>query len=117
MTFIDIAIYAVPTARKQEYLVHSKAMIGLFTKHGALSAVDCWGEDVPEGKVTSLPMAVKCEPGETVVYSHIIWADKAARDAGMGAAMADMQAMDDAHEAPFDGQRMIFGGFEVVVSA
>ena len=114
MAYIDIAIYAVPTDKKAEFKAHSEEIAPFFKKNGAIAVADCWGEDVPDGEVTSLPMAVKCEPGETVAYSHIIWPDKAARDAGMEKTMADMQAAGE-FAMPFDGKRMIFGGFEPLV--
>ncbi len=116
MTYIDVAIYAVPTANKDAFIAHSKAITPLFTEHGALAAVDCWGADVQEGEITSLPMAVKLEPGETVAYSHIIWPSKAAREAGMPKVMEAMQG-GVGGEMPFDGKRMIFGGFETVIEA
>ena len=79
-----------------------------------MSVVECWGVDVPEGKLTSMPMAVKLEEGETVVLSWISWPSKEARDAAWEKLMADerMAGM----EMPFDGSRMIFGGFDVVLN-
>ena len=76
---------------------------------------ECWGDDVPDGEVTSFPMAVRKEPGETVVFSWIEWPDKATRDKCMGAMRSDprFEAMG---AMPFDGKRMIFGGFEPIVS-
>lgn len=117
MTYITVAVYAVPTANKDVFIQHAKKIAPLFTKHGALSAVDCWGDDVPEGEVTSFPMAVKCEPGETVAYSHVIWPDKATHDANMEKVMGDMQAQSDGNPMPFDGNRMIFASFETVAEA
>lgn len=75
------------------------------------------GDDVPESKLTSFPMAVKCEPGETVVFSWIVWPSREVRDAGMAKVMADPRVQADANPMPFDGKRMIYGGFEVVVGA
>jgi uncharacterized protein YbaA (DUF1428 family) len=117
MTYVDLAVYAVPTERKAEFISHSEVMAPVFTKHGALAAVDCWGDDIPEGEITSLPMAVKCEKNETVCFSWITWPDKAARDAGMAKAMEDMQNMSGNSPMPFDGKRMIFGGFQAIVEA
>ena len=73
--------------------------------------VECWGDDVPEGKLTSMPMAVKREPDEIVVFSWVVWPDKAVRDKGMQAVMDDPQMPKD---MPFDGQRLIYGGFELL---
>ncbi|MEL7029724.1 MAG: DUF1428 domain-containing protein [Pseudomonadota bacterium] len=115
MTYITVAVYAVPTANKETFIAHSKAMTPLFTKHGALAAVDAWGDDVPDGETTSFPMAVKCEPGETVAYSHVIWPDKATHDANMKNVMSEMQAVSESHPMPFDGKRMIFASFQTVV--
>lgn len=75
------------------------------------------GDDVPESKLTSFPMAVKCEPGETVVFSWIVWPSREVRDAGMAKVMADPRVQEDSNPMPFDGKRMIYGGFEVVVEA
>ena len=113
-TYIDAMVAAVPTAGRDAYLEHVNTAARVFRKHGALSLVECWGDDVPEGKLTSLPMAVKCQPDETVVFSWIVWPNKATRDKGMAAVMADP---DIPKQMPFDGQRMIFGGFTVLVDA
>jgi len=72
---------------------------------------------VPEGKLTSFPLAVKCEQDETVVFSWIIWPSRQARDAGMKKVMADPRLQPDTHPLPFDGKRLIYGGFEVLVEA
>ena len=69
MHYIDGCVIPVPTAKKQQYLDHARIAAAVFKEHGALKLVDCWGDDVPDGKVTSFPMAVKCEPHETVVFS------------------------------------------------
>lgn len=115
MTYITVAVYPVPTANKAAFVTHSKQMSPLFLKHGALTAVDCWGDDVPAGEVTSFPMAVKCNEDETVAYSHVVWPDKATHDANMEAVMADMQAESEDNPMPFDGKRMIFASFETLV--
>lgn len=115
MTYVDVMICAVPDKNKDEFIEHSNNVIGLFKKHGALSAADFWEDDVPDGKLTSLPLAVKKEVGEVVVYSHIIWPSKKVRNEGMPKAMQDMEASEEAHNMPFDGKRMIFGGFDQIV--
>lgn len=116
MTYVDGYVIAVPTAKKDAYKKVAKAMVPMFKDHGALRVVESWGDDVPAGKVTSFPMAVKATADETVVFSWITWPDKATRDVGMKAAMEDprMAGMDPAN-MPFDGKRMIFGGFEVMI--
>jgi len=87
----------------------------VFKEKGALKVVECWGDDVPGGQVTSLPMAVKCKPDETVVFSWIIWPSREIRDAGMKALMSDPRMQPDKNPMPFDGKRMIFGGFVPIV--
>ncbi|UWR15009.1 DUF1428 domain-containing protein [Sulfitobacter sp. M368] len=111
MPYVNGMVVAVPNASKEAYIRMARAMVPLFEKHGALEVVDCWGVDVPPGKVTSFPMAVQCKEDETVVFSWITWPDKATADSGMEAAMSD-PAMGEIGDFPFDGARMIFGGFE-----
>ncbi len=115
MPYVDGFVVAVPTANKEKYRQVAEQAAAVFKEHGALKVVECWGDDVPEGKVTSFPMAVKRQPDETVVFSWIVWASREARDRGMKAAMADPRLQPDAQPMPFDGQRMIYGGFEVIV--
>jgi uncharacterized protein YbaA (DUF1428 family) len=116
MAYVDGYLIAVPTAKREAYHDLAAMAAPIFREHGALSVVECWGDDVPEGKVTSFPMAVKLEPGETVVFSWIVWPSREARDAGNAKVMADPR-MQPPGEMPFDGKRMIFGGFEVLVEA
>jgi uncharacterized protein YbaA (DUF1428 family) len=79
--------------------------------------VECWGDDVPDGKVTSFPMAVKCKDDEAVVFSWIIWPSRQERDEGNKKVMADPRMKMDMDNPPFDGKRMIYGGFEVLLDA
>ena len=111
--YIDGMVAAVPTANREKYLEHAKAAAGAFQRLGATRLVENWGVDVMDGKVTDFKRAVKAKDDETVVFSWIEWPDKATRDEGMAKIMDDpaMQGM----EMPFDGSRMIFGGFEPVV--
>jgi uncharacterized protein YbaA (DUF1428 family) len=117
MTYVDGFVAAVPAANREKFRKHAADAAPVFKEHGALKVVECWGDDVPDGKLTSFPMAVKCEPGETVVFSWIIWPSREVRDAGMAKVMADPRLQPDANPMPFDGKRMIYGGFEVVVEA
>jgi uncharacterized protein YbaA (DUF1428 family) len=112
MNYIDGFVAAVPVANKEAYVRHAREMAAVFKEYGALRSVECWGDDVPEGKLTSFSMAVKREEGEVVVFAWNEWPSKAVRDAGMEKAMADprMNA-----PMPFDGKRMIYGGFQVVL--
>jgi uncharacterized protein YbaA (DUF1428 family) len=117
MTYVDGFVAAVPTANRNRYKEHAEAAARVFKEHGALSVVECWGDDVPDGKLTSFPMAVKLEPGETVVFSWITWPSRQARDAGMKNAMADRRLSPEVNPMPFDGKRLIYGGFEMLVEA
>lgn len=116
MTYVDGYVLAVPTAKKSDYVAFAERVAPYFKKYGALSINECWGDDVPDGKVTSMPMAVKLEDGETVVFSWVEWPSKSHRDEAHAQMVEEMtQDMKDV-PAPFDGARMIFGGFEKVVS-
>lgn len=112
MSYVDGFVAAVRTADRAPYLEHVKIAAAVFKEHGALAVVDCWGDDVPEGKLTSFPLAVKRQDDETVVFGWITWASRSARDQGMKNAMADKRLQ--SVKMPFDGKRMIFGGFEVI---
>ena len=115
MTYVDGFVAAVPSENKAIYKKHAKASAIAFKEHGALKLVECWGDDVPDGEVTSFPMAVKCQPNETVVFSWITWPSKEARNEGMKKVMADPRLNPDSNPMPFDGRRMIYGGFEMIV--
>jgi uncharacterized protein YbaA (DUF1428 family) len=117
MPYIDGFVAAVPTANKAAYKKHAEDAAAVFKEHGALKLVECWGDDVPPGEVTSFPMAVKCRDDETVVFSWILWPSREARNAGMEKAMTDRRLQPDVNPMPFDGKRMIFGGFEMIVDA
>ncbi len=115
MHYIDGCVIPVLTANKRQYIDHALIAAAVFKDHGALKVVDCWGDDVPDGKLTSFPMAVKCEPHETVVFTWIVWPSRKVRDAGMAKVMSDPRLQ--SADIPFDGKRMIFGGFQMVVDA
>lgn len=117
MSYVDGFVVPVPAGKKQAYRDLAAKVAVLFKEHGATRVVECWGDDVPEGKVTSFPMAVQCKPDETVVFSWIVWPSRQVRDEGMKTAMADPRMDHDPANMPFDGQRMIFGGFQAIVEA
>jgi len=114
MGYVDIYAAAVPKANREAYLAHAKIAGAVFKRHGALEDVECWGEDVPDGDVTSFPMAVKRGPDEDVVAGWVVWPSKDARDTGMAAGMTDPEMRSE--DMPFDGKRLIFGGFERVLT-
>jgi uncharacterized protein YbaA (DUF1428 family) len=115
MFYVDGYVLAVPTENKERYKKVALDAAAVFKECGALNVVECWGDDVPEGKVTSFPMAVKLEPNETVVFSWITWPTRSARDQGMKKAMEDPRMQPNSDSMPFDGKRMIFGGFQTIV--
>jgi uncharacterized protein YbaA (DUF1428 family) len=117
MTYVDGIVAAVPTAGKEAYREYARRMAVVFREHGALEVVDCWGDDVPAGKLTSFPLAVKCEAGETVVFSWLSWPSREARDEAWKKVMADPRMQPGVAPMPFDGKRMIYGGFEVISRA
>jgi uncharacterized protein YbaA (DUF1428 family) len=112
MSYVTGFLLPVPSANKDAYIATARKGWDLFKKYGAQSMVECWGEDVPDGKVTSFPMAVKKKDDEVVVFSWLTWPDKKTADDAwkkmeQDPAMKDMQM-------PFDGQRMMWGGFNPV---
>ncbi len=113
MSFVDGFVLAVPTRNKGAYLKMASQVWSLFKKHGALHMAECWGDDVPDGKVTDFKRAVQATPEETVVFSWVVWPSKQARDAAHQAMWQD-QAMKP-EDMPFDGKRMIFGGFNLLL--
>lgn len=115
MSYVDGFVAAVPTANKEAYRKHAEAAAIVFKEYGALGLVECWGDDVPQGKINSLHTAVLRKDDETVVFSWTMWPDKATRDTGWQKIMADPRMQPDANPMPFDGSRMIYGGFDVLV--
>ncbi|MDB5776931.1 MAG: signal recognition particle [Herbaspirillum sp.] len=115
MTYIDGFVAAVPTANREAYIKHAEWAASLFKEQGALKTVECWGNDVPEGKVTSFTMAVQRKDDETVVFSWIVWPSRQVRDEAWKVMTADPRMRPDANAMPFDGKRLIYGGFETIV--
>jgi len=111
MKYVDGFVLAVPTANKQAYIDHARQAQPLFKELGVSRMVECWGDDVPEGKVTDFRGAVKAEENETVVFSWMEWPSKAVRDEGMKKMMEDPRMKEMGETMPLDGKRMIFGGF------
>ncbi|MET4635650.1 DUF1428 domain-containing protein [Kaistia defluvii] len=110
--YVDGILIAVPEANKEAYLALASKTAPMFREHGASRVVETWADDVPDGKVTDFRRAVKATDGEKVVYSWIEWPSKEARNAGWEKVMADPRMRFD---MPFDGQRMIYGGFAPIL--
>ena len=115
MAYVDGFVAAVPAANKQAYIEHAREAAVLFKEWGAIRIVENWGDDVPTGQQTDFMRAVAAKPDEVIVFSWIEYPDKATRDAIGQKMMSDprMQAM----KMPFDGARMIYGGFETLLTA
>jgi uncharacterized protein YbaA (DUF1428 family) len=113
MTYVDGFVVPVPAGNREAYREMAATAAAVFKEHGAIRLVECWGDDVPDGKVTDFKRAVNAQAGETVVFSWIEWPSKAARDESSKKVMSDPRLkMDD---MPFDGKRMIYGGFAVML--
>jgi uncharacterized protein YbaA (DUF1428 family) len=121
MNYVDGFVIACPRDRKEEFVKHARLGDSVFMEKGALRVVECWGDDVPHGTLTDFHKAVNAEADEVVLFSWIEWPDKKTRDAAMESMMNDGgqtdPRMDPAQNPmPFDGKRMIFGGFVPVVT-
>ena len=115
MNYIDGFVAAVPTANKAAFIKHAEEAAAVLKEHGALKVIECWGDDVPEGEVTSFPKAVRCQDDETVIFSWIVWPSRDVRNAAMKKVMEDPRFHPETNPMPFDGKRPIYGGFETVV--
>ena len=115
--YVDGFILPVPEGNREAYREMAAKASAIFLEYGAVRVVEALGDDVPDGKVTDYRRAVKQEDGEEVVYSWIEWPDKATRAAGWEKVMADERMKPDHDNMPFDGQRMFWGGFEVIVDS
>ena len=115
MSYVDGFVAPVKTTDKDAYLAHSRKMDAIFLEFGALRVVECWGDDVPHGKVTDFHRAVEAKEDETVAFGWIEWPDRATRDAAMAKLRDDPRMM--AEPMPFDGKRMIIGGFAPIYEA
>lgn len=114
MSYFEVALIPVPEDGKDKYLAHAQEAAPLFKKHGALRVTETWAENVPEGKNTSMHLAVQRKEGETLVCSIIEWPDKQTRDGAMDKVMQEMRdTMTTA--MPFDGSRLIYGGFQPIL--
>jgi uncharacterized protein YbaA (DUF1428 family) len=111
MAYIDGFVMAVPTANKQAFIDYAKEFDPIFLEYGATRVLECWGDDVPHGKQTDFYRAVEAREDEAVLFSWIEWPDKATRDAGMQKVMEDPRMDPNTNPMPFDGKRMVYGGF------
>ena len=117
MAYVDGFVAPVPEDARDAYLAHARIAADVFKEHGATRVVECWEDDAPEGERTSFPRAVQREPGERVVFSWVVWPSREARNQGWAKVMADPRMQPDANPMPFDGKRLIYGGFSVILDA
>lgn len=123
MSYIDGFVIAVPTANKEKFIDHARQSDSVFIDLGATRVAECWGDDVKDGKVTDFRKAVQAAEDETVVFSWIEWPDKETRDAAFATMTDWMENPEKAdprmdhrkNPMPFDGKRLIFGGFAPIV--
>ena len=115
MTYVEGFVVAVPTAKKEEYRRHAAQAAPLFQEFGARRMVEAWGDDVPRGKITDFYGAVQAKDDETVVFSWFEYPSREARDAANQKMMSDPRMKEMGANMPFDGQRMIFAGFDSIV--
>ncbi|WP_010544404.1 DUF1428 domain-containing protein [Sphingomonas elodea] len=114
MAYVDGYVLPVPEGNRAAYTDLARNTAEKLRALGAHQVMECWGQDVPHGKATDFYRATHAEEGEAVVFAWVVWPDKAARDAGWAAMMADpeMEGLD----MPFDTRRMFWGGFEPIVA-
>ena len=113
--YVDGFVIAVPNNNKQAFIEHARKFDSIFMKYGATRILECWGDDVPDGKLTDFRRAVQANAQESVVFSWVEWPDKATRDSAM-ASMMNEPAMSEADPTmPFDGKRLVYGGFMPVL--
>ncbi|HEV2560404.1 MAG TPA: DUF1428 domain-containing protein [Microvirga sp.] len=115
MSYVDGFVAAVPAANKDLYRQHAADAAPLFQEFGATRFVECWGDDVPDGKLTDFRRAVQAKDDEIVVFSWIEYPSKEVRDAAMQKMMSDPRMQAIGETMPFDGKRMIFGGFAPIL--
>ncbi|WP_271897989.1 DUF1428 domain-containing protein [Candidatus Phyllobacterium onerii] len=115
MSYVDGFLLAVPKAKLEAYKELARKAGEVWKDHGALAFVECVADDVPYGELTSFPRAVQAKDDEIVVFSWIVYESREKRDAINAKVMADPRLNGDAANMPFDGKRMIFGGFAPIV--
>jgi uncharacterized protein YbaA (DUF1428 family) len=115
MTYVDGFVLAVPNANKEAFREQAEGAVPMFKGYGAARLVEAWGDDVPRGEVNDLWGAVQAKDDETVLFSWIEYPDKATRQQAYGQMHAN--SGDKPSEMPFDGQRMVWSGFEIINEA
>ncbi len=119
MSYVDGFVLPVLTKNLKTYLTMAKKAGKIWREYGALEYVECVADDVKKGKYTSFPQSVKLKAGETVVFSYIVYKSRKHRDSVLKKVMSDprLEEMCDPKKMPFDGKRMFWGGFKILVKA
>jgi uncharacterized protein YbaA (DUF1428 family) len=114
--YVDGFIIPVPKKNLKAYLAMAKISAKTWKKHGALQYVESISDDVPKGKITSFPRGVKLKSGEVIVFGYAVYKSRAHRDRVTAKVMKDEKLLKTWETMPFDGMRMIWGGFKGIVS-
>lgn len=117
MSYVDGFITRVPTRRKTEYIEVAKQSAAIFKEHGALQVAECWENEVDDDSLNPFRGAMEVATDESVCFSWILWESKASRDAGMEKIRVEPRMQADVFPMPFDFERMVYGGFEMVASS
>jgi uncharacterized protein YbaA (DUF1428 family) len=112
MSYVDGFVLAVPKQNMDAYKAMAQTAGAVWKEHGALAYVECWGDDVPYGELTSFPRAVQAKDDEVVVFAWIVYESREKRDAINAKVMQDPRLKCEPSDMPFDGKRMIYGGFK-----
>ena len=112
MPYVDGFVLAVPKQNLEAYKAMARLAGDVWKEHGALAYVECIGDDVPYGELTSFPRAVQAKDDETVIFSWVVYESRQRRDEILAKVMADPRLKHNPSDMPFDGKRMIYGGFE-----
>lgn len=117
MSYVDGFLIPVPKAKLDEYRKMARQASEVWKEHGCIAYVECAGDDTPYGEVTSFPRAVQAKDDEIVIFAWAMWPSREARDAGNEKLMKDERLAESMKNLPFDGKRMIFGGFQTFLEA
>jgi uncharacterized protein YbaA (DUF1428 family) len=112
MSYVDGFVIPVPASSREAYREVAVRAAPVFKEYGAIRIMECWADDLPDGEVIDFKTAVKAERGETVVFSWILWPSKAVRDEANKKIMTDPRLAGD---MPFDGKRLVYGGFQILL--
>lgn len=117
MSYVDAYVLAVPKKKVKDYIAMARFGEKVWRKHGALDYKECLGEDLKQKLFVPFTRFMKTKPGETVVFSYIVFKSRAHRDRVNAAVMKEMDKMEHPKDMPFDLKRMVYGGFKTIVES